>query len=458
MIASPTVIRSMTIGLTVAMGCCWAHATEPEAERARPPLGDTPSFRAPEEPPDGIVEAPVAAEPMAELTLEQALALALMQSPELAVFSWEVRSREARALQAKKIPNLELDLRHYWLEDRGGNGDEDGGADVGRSRVILSQLFELGGKRRRRVDRAQLERDVAEWDYEAKRNEVAATVAGRFVDVLGAQRRVESWSQLVTFCEDMREKIATLIETGSLGQVEHHRVTRRVGLARIELQQAEAALSAARYGLVATWGSRSPQFTRAVGDLETVGRLPDVDTVIDLAQHSPTMGRWEAEVARRKAAIAVAKSRRVPDLNFGVGVRWRDDADARDYLVDLGIELPFVDRKQGDILEARYDAAKAQAGRKAAANATEVSKLYYTLAESDARRRTLQEEVVPATRAAFEAYRKAFETHVEILDDLIDARRDLARTEADYTEALVDYHRALATLEAVVGQPLAQAP
>jgi hypothetical protein len=63
-------------------------------------------------PPD---EPPVVVESDGPLALEDALALALMHNPELEVFSWEARASEARTLQAKKIPNPELDVRLYRL-------------------------------------------------------------------------------------------------------------------------------------------------------------------------------------------------------------------------------------------------------------------------------------------------------------------------------------------------------
>ena len=47
------------------------------------------------------------------LVIGDALALALVRSPELEAFSYEVRASEARELQAKRIPNPELDVRLY---------------------------------------------------------------------------------------------------------------------------------------------------------------------------------------------------------------------------------------------------------------------------------------------------------------------------------------------------------
>jgi cobalt-zinc-cadmium efflux system outer membrane protein len=57
--------------------------------------------------------------PQRGLTLRDALALAVKQSPDLASFSWEIRAREARALQAGLRPNPTFSAE---LENIGGSG------------------------------------------------------------------------------------------------------------------------------------------------------------------------------------------------------------------------------------------------------------------------------------------------------------------------------------------------
>jgi cobalt-zinc-cadmium efflux system outer membrane protein len=456
MTVSALPILRAAIALSATLGCCWAYAAETGSE-PRPIAGDVPVFRAPAEVPrDPADEQALAPEPTGPLALQEALALALMQSPELAMFSWEVRAGEARALQAGKPPNPELDVRVYRLgiPRRGKNPDE------ARTRVVFSQVFELGGKARRRHDLAQTERDLAGWDYEAKRIEVATLVAGRFMAVVGAQRRVNALERFVGFLEEMSERVAEFVASGSVRELEVHQVKRQVGLARIELQRAEAELSTARFRLAATWGSQSPRFTEAVGDLDEVKPLPDVDTVIDLARQSPSIARWDAEHARGEAALALAKARRVPDLNAGAGMRWEDDFGDRDYLVDVEIDLPVLDRKQGEIREAHYEMARARAGRSAAeaASSEGIAEFYYLVEESRLRSATLGDEVLPAARATFEAHQVGFEKSAENLDDLLDARRDLARAEVQHTDALVDYHQALAMLESLVGRSLTESP
>jgi len=441
------------IGLAAAMGCV-AHASEPWPDR-QPLARDVTAFRAPAKPlPEDVEPEELAPEPAAPLLLKDALALALMRNPELAAFSWEERASEARELQAGMIPNPDLDLRAYRL----GIPRQSAEVDENRYRVILSQEFELGGKRRRRVDLAQSERYLAGWDYEAKRLEVATSVAARFVAVVGGQLRVESSRSYLEFFERMQERVARAVASGAMRSVESHQVTRRVGLARIEFQRAESELAAARFALAATWGNPSPRFTVAAGDLEPFPPIPPVETVLDFAQQGPAIARWDAELERSRAALALAKSGRVPDLTVGAGVRWQEYAPNEDYLLDFEISLPLFDRKQGEIRAARYGIARAQASRNAAeaAGAAEIAEFYYVLAEAAGRATTLRDEVLPAARGMFEAFRVGFDTGAESLGDLLDARRDVARAEDSYMEALMDYHRALATVEGIIGRSLTE--
>ena len=208
---------------------------------------------------------------------------------------------------------------------------------------------------------------------------------------------------------------------------------------------------------MSTWGGTSPQFTQAVGDLEPTKIIPDIETVMNLAQSSPSIARWNAELGRGEAALALARSERVPNVTVGVGTRREQDATDTDYLLDVEIDIPIFDRNQGEIRAARYELARVQARRMAAeAAASEaIAEVYYALTESQARSSTMKNEVLPATRAAFDAYRQVFEKSGTNLDDVLDARRDLARGEVDLTDALVDYRRKLAELEGLVGNDLA---
>lgn len=60
---------------------------------------------------------PLGQNPTGTLSLNDALALALLQNPALAAYAWETRAREARVLQAGRPPNPVL---NGHVEDFGG--------------------------------------------------------------------------------------------------------------------------------------------------------------------------------------------------------------------------------------------------------------------------------------------------------------------------------------------------
>ncbi len=96
-------------------------------------------------------------EPTGSITLRQALSLALIRNPQLKAFSWEVRAREAQALQAGLLPNPELES---LLEDFGGTGSVEGFKGT-ETTILLSQLIPLAGKISKRKKLAALNTNLA---------------------------------------------------------------------------------------------------------------------------------------------------------------------------------------------------------------------------------------------------------------------------------------------------------
>ena len=113
--------------------------------------------------------------------------MTLEHSPELSAFSWDIRSAEARIIQAKLIPNPEISVEGENLNELGAS---QGGNEM-QNTLRLSQLIQLGGKRRSRLREAQFDREATQWDYQVKRLEVLKLTSTQFIDVLAAQRNVQ---------------------------------------------------------------------------------------------------------------------------------------------------------------------------------------------------------------------------------------------------------------------------
>ncbi|MGE0116309.1 MAG: TolC family protein, partial [Steroidobacteraceae bacterium] len=151
----------------------------------------------------------------APLTLSRALALALKHNPELSAFSHELRASEAAVLQAGVLPNPVLELEADNLDNNRLRQDGD------RTTAIqIGQLIELGGKRTARIRMAEAGRDLANWDYEAKRIDVLSRVSQHFIDTVAAQQARELAAESLKLARNVAAAVARRVQAGKVSPIE----------------------------------------------------------------------------------------------------------------------------------------------------------------------------------------------------------------------------------------------
>ena len=441
----------VALGFATAMGLtgCVAHgvaAVGPELPLAgkdvptyQPTLGPTPGTSL------GSAQEHV-------LTLRQALALALLQNPELAAFSWEVRAAEARTLQAGLWPNPDLGLE---VENLAGSGAFQGVRGT-QTTLRLSQLIELGGKRSRRLRVAALERDLAAWDYETKRLDVLTAVTQAFVEVLRTQERLGAEEELVGLAAQVLTTVAERVKAGKASPVEETKARVALSHSRIALERARSDLAATRQRLAAVWGG-TPTFQHAEGAFESIAALPSVEQLAERLAQNPDLARWSTEIQQRQAARGLAEAQTIPDVTAGGGVRHVNESGDVTFVFSLSMPLPVFNRHQGTLLESQYRLAKAEEERRAAAGRgpTALGTTYATLTAAWREVTTLQNEVLPDTRRVFEAVSEGYRQGKFGLLDLLDAQRTLFEARGQYIDALAAYHKAVAEAERLSGAELA---
>ncbi|HJZ12661.1 MAG TPA: TolC family protein, partial [Acidobacteriota bacterium] len=185
-----------------------------------------------------------------DLSLNEAISIALQNNPELLAAQLEVDARQARIAQAGARPNPELII---VTEDISGSGRFEG-FDSSQTTAQLSQRFELGGKRAARRDAASLNRDVAEADLELKRREIAAKVRKSFFAVLLSQEQVRVMQDLSEVSKRFSGVVIERIQAGKIPPIDEVKAQAIVALAEIELTRSTRALESARYELAAVLG------------------------------------------------------------------------------------------------------------------------------------------------------------------------------------------------------------
>jgi cobalt-zinc-cadmium efflux system outer membrane protein len=397
------------------------------------------------EPPD----VPEIAEPTGPITLRQALALALMHNPELKAFSWDVRISEANRLQAGLWPNPELEFEVGEAGGAGQRSDFDGAETT----IQLSQLIELGDKRSKRIKLASLEKELAGWDYEAKRLDVFTEVAKAFTEVLAAQQGVELTRELLQVSEELVDTVTKRVNAGKDSPLEQTKAIVALSNIRIEHQQAIEYLEFTRKQLAATWAGTKPKFKSASGRLDILSPIPSIDKLISLIEQNPDIVRWLPAIDKAKAALELEKAKAISDITVSGGFQRFNETDDNAILFGISIALPISDKNQAGQLRARYELARAGEEQRAAYSRVqmELARAYQALSKAYTEATELNKNVLEGAEGVFEASKTGYAQGKLDYLNVLDAQRTLFEAKARYIDSLACYHAAKADVERLIG-------
>jgi cobalt-zinc-cadmium efflux system outer membrane protein len=382
------------------------------------------------------------------LTLPEVIANVLLKNPEFQVFSFEIRAREARALQEglRLNPELSISPQDFW-----GSGDL-GGFDRMENTAMLSQVIELGGKRMKRRKAANLNRDLAQWDYETARMNILTQVAKAYTDALAAQEKLKS--------QKSYNAVKARVEAGKVSPI--HEVKAQVALSttQIQLQQADNNRRAAYRRLALFWGNLEPRFKQVAGHLYRIAPVPPFDTLVGRMKKNPDLARWATETIHRQAVVTREESKAVPNVTIGAGSRYIQEVQDYAWQVNVTIPLPIFDRNQGGIAEARHRLAKADAEKRTMELRLQsaLSNQYTNLVNAYRRVVNLKTKILPGAQTAFDAVNEGYRFGKFGYLEVLDSQRTWFNARSQFLDALAEYHKAVADVERLTGQAVSPAP
>ncbi len=403
--------------------------------------------------PGAAKSAPPSDEPSGEIRLRDAVAAALLLNPSLAAFSWEIRAKESRAIQAGLRPNPTISVE---LENIAGRGQRSSFGQA-ETTIWLSQLVEVAGKRRNRRFVAELQRDLSQWDYNSNRLDVLSTTTKAFVAALVTQNRLALAKELETLAQVSLKTVARQVAAGAVPAVERTRAEVALLTAELERQRVERQFAADRITLAATWGSKSPQFSALHGNLsEQLALPPPLVELDDLIPDNPDIARWDTALAASEAAVSLERSRQVPNPTVNAGARHFNDNGDKAFVVGFSVPLPIFNRNHARVEAATRDLAKARAQKSAAeiSSRARLARRYQDLTSAFEQAETLRARTLPAANRAFAGTRDGYDNGLFRYLDVLDAQRTLFELRARELQALSAYHQARTDIERMIGRPL----
>jgi len=384
------------------------------------------------------------------LSLDDAFARVAGSHPELRLFDSRgallAAERERAALRPALVAGATLENAFGTDEARGLQGAE--------LTLTLASVLERGGKLDARRTLALSRIDALAVEREARRLDLLAEVARRYLGVVAARRQGEIAGQ------DIAQRRRSVAGAGQRLQAgaspESELLGARAALARAELDKARAAQrqAAARQYLAALWGEREPRFEVAAGDPLALPEIADFAALSALLESTPELAQFAGERRIREARLQLAHSQASADLGWQLGVRRLEASDDFGMVGSLSLPLGAERRAAPEIRAAEAELTALGVEREA----RELS-LHSTLVEAHGRYRTarleverLRSEVVPllsqAERAAERAYRAGAIGYLEWAQ-LMSERTAAQRQQLD---AALDAQRTLIEIQRLTGQ------
>lgn len=387
-----------------------------------------------------------------ELTLASAIEMALARNPDLIASRYELTAAGGRITQAGLRINPQLDVQ---FQNFAGSGELKG-VDALETALSLSQVLELGDKRRLRVGVAEADRDLIAIEQRARQLDVLADVARRFIEVVAAQERVRFAQAAMALARQTLQAITQRVETAVAPVAEQTRARIAVTRAGIEEQQAGSELRAARYALAALWADAEPAFTAASAHLFRFDSRQTFESFFERLERTPDFLVFASETRLREAELRLARAQARPNIAVALGIR-REEV-TNDTALSAGFTRPLAirDRNQGAIFEARARVAQTEAERQAALTRARASlfSVYQEMTASQARAEALRGEAVPQAETALSQTQAGYNAGRFSFLELATAQQELLELQEAAIDAAAEYHVMRAELERLTSEPL----
>ncbi len=386
------------------------------------------------------------------LTVTDALRLVLTRSPELSVYAWEIRAREADILQASLVPNPEASLEmENFAGGRAYRGFE--GAEI---TLTAGQLIQVAGKRGKRTEVARLAGELAGWDYEFAKLRVFTGAAGAFYQVLTLQQQLDRAVELQALAEELEQAVARRVKAGAMSPAEYSRARIETGKTKVEVQSYRYQLEAAKDRLASMWGEGKAGFKGVRGVINLADTLPPLEDLTVLLNQNPGLARMETEKRLRMAQLELQKARGVPDPFVSAGYRRLQEAGTNAMVAGVSIPIPFFNRNQGEIKKASVRLQQVEEIRRTVELSLwqQLTQQYRQLLSVTYRARSLENTIIPQAEKSMQIIMEGYRRGKFTFLDVLDAQRTLFRSYTDYLQALADYRQQVSAIEMLTGQPL----
>lgn len=382
-----------------------------------------------------LISSPLPAE---ELTLRQAVEMAINNNPTVAADQLSAQAATQSARGARALANPEIIVAPTVAGDAGAD-----------SALMFSQPLEINGARRARGRIAANEATAAGFDATATKRDIVLRVNQFYWDVSHAQELVKLNQENIAYLESLSVAVQKQLDVGKIPgsqliktEVELARARQELAQAQLELAQAEASMN----GLL----NRPHDTDVAATDPLTFSDVtPDRTALLASALGSrPEVSAANAQVAAARGGIQAAKLRRTPDI--ALQARRGTFEAGSDGGIAVAVLLPVLDwgSVKADVRRAEIVTQSQEKQLEATRNsvALDVEHSIQLVNTSSQVVREYQGGILGKSEELAQMARTGYEKGATGYLEVLEAQRTLRSTKAAYYSALANHAKSIALL------------
>ena len=393
--------------------------------------------------------------PVARLTLDEALRMAVARNQALEAQRLAVQMSKADEITAGLKPNIGVSFGVDGFPVF-SPGQINGSffKDVASYSTSASYLFERGKKRQNRIALAQATTDVAAKAALDAERSLRFQTAQAFVSVLLAKSVLDLAQQNLKSFSDVVEVNRQRVQSGDLAEGEFFKISLQKLQFEQDVSAAEVSLVQARASLRQLLG-----YDAVAESFDAVGDLAYTPLTLDLEDLKRQALDARADLQAARSTVTLAQT----NVNLQLSNRARDISGDVDYShtgpdnlmgVGVSIDLPVHDRNQGNIAHSQIQLRQASESELAAQYLviTDVVTAYAAWQTNQKVVGLYQSGYLNQAQQSLDISRYVYQRGAGSLLDLLDAERTYRDTQIGYRQALAAYMTSVEQLNFAVGK------
>ncbi len=399
------------------------------------------------------------------LGVERLIELGTGRRADLLAARQRVAIAQGRLIQAGLKPNPTLNTEYGSNRFLGGEAESD--LSVG-----VTQVFELGGKRSKRVAVAELELSKARADVAAIERAVTIEIRTTYTTALAAARQLDVLENIIAANDELLSVAEARLKEGDVAPLDVNLVRVENDRFKVQAVQARSDLETGLFQLRTLIGADITESLRLAPQPDHPPRFDmGVTELSDLALRT----RSDLQAARMNeelgaARISLARANAKP--NVALGVTYNRNNSVIDMPARLGggnfgnldnslvfsasIDIPVFNRNQGEIAAASGEKVQATREREFLESTIRrdvavAYRKYKAAAESLVLYST---QIIPRAEENLRSVRASYGLGEFSVFEVVNEQRKLAENVTNFNQIVRDYYNALTELETAIGSTL----